>query len=373
MLINGKDTLLGSSFLGEISRNGWNHVINYDAKKTDSVEMSWTLSLPDNDYVYDLSFFSSGEAAKFFINKEELNSADTAIEKESSCNYFTFHTKEKNSGFFSLSQTKGNPNIRLPLTLAHNDSIFSQFKEVVFADPDLYNDAELRNTLSPLLERIESFFKGFMSYSCSNFDLKSIITPADIKTKGSTLDKNASNLVNVINHYKSKDVYFMRSFESRLKEIMPLLEVVDVSSQFEKLLLNIGYNNHQFDLSDLSEGTIHAVVLAMLLSMSDRFTILALDEPEINLHPAWQKTVASWIMNSDKSKQFFISSHSTDFLDIFTDGLESGDVGVFVFDPIYSNQIIKRDYGRMKDEIQNGWTIGDLYKVNDPSLGGWPW
>ncbi|MEZ3463817.1 MAG: ATP-binding protein [Lachnospiraceae bacterium] len=47
--------------------------------------------------------------------------------------------------------------------------------------------------------------------------------------------------------------------------------------------------------------------------------MLAIDEPEMNLHPAWQKVVGNWIQTADTFYQCFISTHSPDFLDVFTE------------------------------------------------------
>jgi len=27
----------------------------------------------------------------------------------------------------------------------------------------------------------------------------------------------------------------------------------------------------------------------------------------------------------------------------------------------------------LEDRLHEGWQLGDLYRVGDPSVGGWPW
>lgn len=45
-------------------------------------------------------------------------------------------------------------------------------------------------------------------------------------------------------------------------------------------------------------------------------------------------------------------------------------VAVFVFD---NNGTIKKiTYADIADELGD-WELGDLYRTNDPALGGWPW
>ena len=67
----------------------------------------------------------------------------------------------------------------------------------------------------------------------------------------------------------------------------------------------------------------------------------------------------------------FISTHSPDFLDEFTEGFLSGEVGIFVFDSSRKMSIRKLDRLEMSPELKD-WTLGDLYRVGDPVIGGWP-
>ena len=116
------------------------------------------------------------------------------------------------------------------------------------------------------------------------------------------------------------------------------------------------------------------MLLALLIHVpvNNGFSMLAIDEPEMNIHPAWQQILGRWIQYSNNFEQCFISTHSPDFLDTFTEGFKRGDVSVFVFDPREEVLIRKLQYSELKEELQD-WELGDLYRVNDPSVGGWPW
>ena len=101
--------------------------------------------------------------------------------------------------------------------------------------------------------------------------------------------------------------------------------------------------------------------------------MLAIDEPEVNLHPAWQNVLAKWLQTSAVFSQCFISTHSSDFLDAFTEGFRNGNVNIFVYDPTGKESFKPLNRERVNFEIDNGWLLGDLYRVNDPAIGGWPW
>ena len=105
--------------------------------------------------------------------------------------------------------------------------------------------------------------------------------------------------------------------------------------------------------------------------INDGFSLLAIDEPELNLHAAWQKCVARWIQVSNNFKQCFISTHSPDFLDKFTEGFRQGGIGVYVFGG-EDKKVKKVMYSDVESELE-GWQLGDLYRSGEPLLGGWPW
>ena len=128
-----------------------------------------------------------------------------------------------------------------------------------------------------------------------------------------------------------------------------------------------------FPLSELSDGTIHLLLLLLLLNIpEDRgISMLAVDEPEMNLHPAWQKLLAHEIITGHNFRQCFISTHSPDFLDEFTESFLNGYVNVFVFDTSSIAPIRRLNADELRTEL-DGWTLGDLYRVGDPLIGGWP-
>jgi predicted ATPase len=185
--------------------------------------------------------------------------------------------------------------------------------------------------------------------------------------------KDGSNFVNVFNYYKTTDIFFKKAFESKLQELMPV-DLTDITFEFDKFVFRVGYNKKQYTLNDLSDGTIKALLLTMLINLpiNNSFSLLAIDEPEMNLHPAWQKCIGKWIQTSSNFRQCFISTHSPDFLDVFTEGFKQNLVSIFIFDPKQDEIIKKIEYTQIKESLGE-WELGDLYRVNDPAIGGWPW
>ena len=163
-------------------------------------------------------------------------------------------------------------------------------------------------------------------------------------------------------------------FEKKMKELIPTLETADVVQIRNHTAFAMVYDGKQYDLSDVSDGTIKGLILNLLVNMPHerKQSLLALDEPEANLHPAWQKVLGQWLRCTENYEQVFVGTHSPDFLDTFTESFKEGRVGVFVFDPGGRESIKKIAYKDIADDLGD-WELGDLYRTNDPALGGWPW
>ncbi len=248
-----------------------------------------------------------------------------------------------------------------------------QFKDILLKNKKIYGSELIRGNIANLLYDLEEFFDGFSVYTSAQFDTKKMRDPVEIRSIDNVLTDDASNFTNVFNNYKAKNIAWQEKFEEKMKELIPNLKKADVVNLYEKLIFRMQYEGEQYDLSDVSEGTLKGLILNMLINMcSPNRTLLAIDEPENNLHPAWQKVVGNWIQTTDTFQQCFVSTHSPDFLDVFTEEFKNGKVAVFVFDNSTENTIKKILYDDIGDELGE-WELGDLYRTNDPALGGWPW
>lgn len=172
----------------------------------------------------------------------------------------------------------------------------------------------------------------------------------DEQADGSYLKKDGSNFVNVFENIMNTDSGFKDRYLTVLKKLVSSYEDNRVPEVGGKLWMELKLNGYYFPLSELSDGTVHLLLLLMMLNLPEQngISMLAIDEPEMNL-----------------------STHSPDFLDEFTNEFLSGDVGVFVFDPVSRTPLRKLDREEMRPELGE-WTLGDLYRIGDPMIGGWP-
>lgn len=372
MMTNHEKLIGDSAFLSQVYRNGSGDIYNKYSKETNqTISMRWNIALDDKKNLdYEFAFHTGKQIQDFFITREKLDDHFKPRSKAKSFNYFTCHEK-LGEGYISKAVNRGELNERIAFTIPQNDSVLRQFDRIRLENKMIYEYSEKQ---VGLIQQLQEYFKKYYFYSSSQFDLNKIREPQGMQISGKTLEKDGSNMVNVFNYYKNENFANAITFLDKLRQLMPSLDFADTMTEFSKLVFKIGYEGEQFGLSDLSDGTIKAIILTLLIQVpvNDGFSMLAIDEPEMNIHPAWQQIIGRWILSSSNFKQCFISTHSPDFLDTFTEGFKRGEVSVFVFDPREKVAVRKLEYGRLKEELQD-WELGDLYRVNDPSIGGWPW
>lgn len=321
---------------------------------------------------YRFSFGVGDSPEKCNILLEELSSAELKAGYDREFNYFRCHDFKIGVGNFSTAIKTGVKNRRLAFAVDSKETLIMQFKDILLQNKNIYGNELIRVNIAQLLYELQKYFEGFSVYTSAQFESNRMREPVSTKTIDDSLNRSASNFTSVFNRYKAEDVLWKTRFEEKLRELIPGLQVADTVNAYEKLVFKLVYGDEQYDLSDVSEGTLKGLILNMLINMPTKNsrTLLAIDELETNLHPAWQKVVGNWIQTADTFYQCFISTHSPDFLDVFTEEFKREKVAVFVFE--HDEMIKKIQYRDIVDELGE-WELGDLYRTNDPALGGWPW
>lgn len=242
-----------------------------------------------------------------------------------------------------------------------------------FEHKELFSTPFVRDEIRNVLDSMRTYFRSFYSYSCTSFDIATIREMRDEQADGSYLKKNGENFVNVFVNTMDRDLQFKDRYLSVLKKLVSGCEDIRICDAGGKVWMELKIKGYYFPLSEVSDGTVHLLILLLMLNLPEYngISMLAIDEPEMNLHPAWQKLIANEVLRCQSFEQCFISTHSPDFLDEFTDDFLSGNVGIFVFDPYSKIPLRKLDREELKSELRD-WTLGDLYRIGDPMIGGWP-
>ncbi|MEW6140306.1 MAG: AAA family ATPase [Thermodesulfobacteriota bacterium] len=219
------------------------------------------------------------------------------------------------------------------------------------------------------------YIKKWHFYNSNDMNFEDIRTaepkigPPDIY-----LSSSGNNLALVMENLIQGDFEFEERLNIAMKSILPRTRKVRVVRTGLMGLAVEWYCEDMsapFYLSEMSDGTVRMLCWATILLSPRLPTLLVIDEPEMGIHPSWLPALVDWIKAASQRTQVIISTHSPDLLDHFTDFLEN----VICFSTRdgnhFTTESLSRD--RLESKLQEGWQLGDLYRVGDPLVGGWPW
>jgi predicted ATPase len=178
------------------------------------------------------------------------------------------------------------------------------------------------------------------------------------------LINGGGNLVQVLSTLKTNDKKTYKRVVDALRSVNPHFRDFDFrpfGTNFEMLLEEDGLNR-SIHLSKVSDGTLRYLCLITAL-LTNRKSILCLDEPETGLHPDMLYNLAQAIKEAGETSTIIISTHSTQLLNYFD--LET--VRVFEKDEQNATQI----YAYSEDDFK-GWyetfQVGTMWRQGD--IGG---
>lgn len=151
-----------------------------------------------------------------------------------------------------------------------------------------------------------------------------------------------------------------------IKELTPDLILPDRPDQSAVRLYWLDQRDHRFDAHDLSDGTLRAIALITALAQptSCRPLFIAIDEPELGLHPAAIALVAALIRSVSVDHRVLIATQSPALLDHFEPE------EVVVVEQIGGETSFKRLAPAELEGWLEDYSLSELYDKN--VLGGRP-
>ncbi len=224
-----------------------------------------------------------------------------------------------------------------------------------------------------LLEQVA----GWTFYESGRMNLPEIRhSRSELGPTDTVLSPSGENLPVVLHNLMGEGLEFEEQMAKAMRELFPRtrrLRVQPVGRRALQLEWYLQDSNNPFYLDEMSDGTVRMLCWAVVLFSPKRPTLIVLDEPEAGIHPAWLRVLAGWIREAARHTQVIVSTHSPDLLDYFTEDIAN----VRVFrpdrsDPRY-NTVTALNSQALATKLHEGWKLGDLYRVGDPGVGGWPW
>lgn len=362
-----------SMFEDAIRNLGGSKALNKKASFPERISLSYGFKIPgiEKGLNLSLSLYIQGDTSKVTIYQESIS--DSHIRNSQPFFYYKFHDRTPGKGVVSVWNDSN-----------ENSSHFENVNEISTSSlgltiiHDLLENSENSPQRTPIYKvrrQLLKYINNWHFYNSNSMNLEEIRTSEPkIGQDDIYLSHTGTNLAIVIENLVQQNLDFeeklnsaMKSILQQTKKIRPVrtgLMTVNIEWYFQK--------HHQaFYLNELSDGTIRMLCWATILLSPQLPSLLVIDEPELGIHPAWMPILSQWIKYASQSTQVIISTHSPDLLDQFTDEIEN----VYCFSQENNNHytINKLNQSLLKKHLEEGWQLGDLYRIGEPDLGGWPW
>ena len=354
----------------EFATSQLNRVLDIDFSPPAKVRLVYGLSQKTdslNSLVLDLGLYITQSLGNRITNAREFLYQGTDLEENlhNPLFYYKIHEPEIGMGF----EDSDNDEIYL-LKDVPNNILWLQDSLPKLTPFDVLID---NFASDPRLDTVSSIL-DWTFYNANDMNLEIIRTSEPkIGPRDTWLSTTGDNLALVIDNL-SQNLDFEDALNVAIKSIFPKtrrIRAVRVGRLSLTIEWHIEGNNEPFYLNEMSDGTVRMLCWAVILHSPTLPSLLVIDEPELGLHPAWLSVLTQWIKQASEKTQIILTTHSPDLLDKFTDRLEN----VYCFYPTDANHYGLKPLSPevLKPQLEEGWELGDLYRVGDPTVGGWPW
>ena len=369
-----------SSFEDAISKFGGDRILDVNIESPAKVSIAYCFSqinqtgnLQKDSAILDFKLYTDRKKVRASISEEYLYGGEDLHETSSNPPFYYYKLHERvGKGVLSVYKSPGQGRTDLQSL----DNIPTNSLGLLTI-PTLLENSLLPPENTPVYKirrELIEFISKWQFYNANNMNLNSIRT-VEPKIGGSDIYLSASgdNLPLVLDNL-SQNIDFEDSLNEAMKSILPKTRrLKPVRSGRLSLTVEWYFEGIKdpFYLNEMSDGTVRMLCWATILHSPLLPSLIVIDEPELGLHVSWMPILAEWIKKAATRTQIIITTHSPDLLDSFTDCLEN----ILCFYPENRTHFSIKSLSKemLQPKLEEGWELGDLYRVGDPTVGGWPW
>jgi predicted ATPase len=251
---------------------------------------------------YKLTLEAVGESSRFYIPYEQLESFGNNSSSDSSIEII----REEDEAF--VYDTRA------------NDLVAIDTKRIPVAET-------LLSSLSPFSAvEVSSFNQQLQSWSIyKGLDTgrNAPIRQAVLTRRETTTAPDGENLVAVLHTLYTEDRNFRNELNSAMRaafsDSFEELIFPPAADQRVQLRVNWKHLKRSQPSAMLSDGTLRFLYLMAILANPEPPALIAIEEPEVGLHPSMFPIIAEYAVQASKRTQVIFTTHSADFLDAFRD------------------------------------------------------
>ncbi|OQX26508.1 MAG: ATPase [Desulfobacteraceae bacterium IS3] len=374
-ILSGSDESGVSPFEEAVSRLGGSKILDKTSFFPGKISFSFRFSQSPEirkGLHLDLKLFTESKNSKVTIAEEFLSDSLHSADRTPFF-YYKYHDRKIGEGVISVwnDEFEQSSHFEIVNNVPTDSLGLTVISELLENSKTPPQQTPVYRVRRQLIDHI----KGWRFYNANNMNLETIrnsepklgLNDIFLSSSGNNLAIVIENLIQQNIDFEDRLNYAMKSVLPMTRRLRPLrtgLMTINLEWHFDEI-------SEPFYLNEMSDGTVRMLCWATILLSPNLPTLLVIDEPEIGIHPAWMPVLAGWIKRASEQTQVVICTHSPDLLDHFTDCLEN----VFCFSKKDQNHfsIIPLSHNKLQRMLDEGWKIGDLYRVGDSGVGGWPW
>ena len=382
---SGADDQRGrTNFEDAVFRLGGARILDGTLNAPANVGVDYQFAIDGEGINYGVDLFVQDSLRQVIVEKEYLDRGNDSAGLSALFRAHSGREKGEGSGYVSVTPRFNPPDPELSavdhmLSLYRfpvNELALSALPRLLENTPFSYEEVPLYGPRAKIIESTNAW--DF--YNANYINLKRIQLSDPKLGQGDTiLSPSGENLALVLFNLIQADIEFENSLNELMKDFLPFsrrIRCIPVGRYALTIEWYVEGVSEPFFLSDMSDGTVLMLCWAVILHSPRPPALIVLDEPELGIHPAWMPILAEWIKRAAQKTQIIVTTHSPDLLDHFTDQLDdSGYIYTFQQDPESQNHFRPKrlDRDTVSGWLEDGWQLGDLYRVGNPAVGGWPW
>jgi predicted ATPase len=250
--------------------------------------------------------------------------------------------------------------------------VFSETQRRLDAAPELMAEDETLLSLisGPFFEnRVIALFQkelaGWSVYHDLRVDNLAPVRQPAVTRPERRVSPDGQNLISVMHTLYTSDRKFKKDINAAMKAAFgsDFEELAFTPAADQKIQLQVAWKSLKRPQSaaDLSDGTLRFLFLLTVLASPTPAPIIAIDEPEIGLHPGMLPIVAEHAVDASLRSQVIFTTHSPQFLDAFRDTLPTTTVTKWE----KGETELKTIDGKQLEYWLKEYTLGSLFKSGE--------
>ena len=260
---------------------------------------------------YEVELVQVGRGSAYEFHKDSLGNwhkYDQGLEKSP---YWIFNRDPRGAYLFDQSQRK-----------------LVTIEEQTSDNPDGYDENEsllshigdMRNRIPSLVRRV---IEGWGIYHDVHAERGSLMRRPATTQFTKRLAPDGGNLATVLHTLYTGDKEFRGLIDEGMRagfgQEYDQLVFQPAAAQQIQLAIQWRSSKEPHAGADLSDGTLRFLLLLTVLSHPEPGALIAIDEPEVGLHPSMLAIIADYANAAAERTQLVLTTHSPDFLDAFSD------------------------------------------------------